>query len=347
MDAARGVALLGMFAAHTIYLPTEQLYDGRSAILFATLAGVSLALMTGGPTPPAAIADRRAARLTVLIRGCALILIGSLLALAQPPLAVILDSYGFAFLLLIPVLLVRPAVAAGLAVAVAVVGPAVVGALTAGADPSGLPAPVRLFADWLAFGPYPVLVWTAFVLGGLALGRSRLTRRPTTLAALVGGTLLAVGGYTAAFAPGITAAAHSGTTAEVVGSGGVALAVIGGFSLLDGATGAGEKVARVVRRVLSPLAAAGSMPLTIYTAHAIALAVIRAVTIDGPRWEPPGWVLPVLVVGALVFAALWRRFVGPGPLEALLRLVTRAAVRPSAAGEYPVPDEPPAPRLTP
>jgi uncharacterized membrane protein len=59
IDLARGFAIFGMFGAHI--LMTEELgwdpstwagiVHGRSSILFATLAGVSVALMTGGSQP--------------------------------------------------------------------------------------------------------------------------------------------------------------------------------------------------------------------------------------------------------------------------------------------------------
>lgn len=56
-DIARGLAVLGMFIAHVG--PEREgltgwllgLADGRSSILFATLAGVSLAILTGRNVP--------------------------------------------------------------------------------------------------------------------------------------------------------------------------------------------------------------------------------------------------------------------------------------------------------
>ena len=56
LDAARGLAVLGMVVAHTAVLglwdesPTAYLgfVHGRSSILFAMIAGISLALMSGG-----------------------------------------------------------------------------------------------------------------------------------------------------------------------------------------------------------------------------------------------------------------------------------------------------------
>ena len=58
LDAARALALLGMMATHILVgvdadgvtLP-QQIAGGRASALFAVLAEVSLALMTGGTTP--------------------------------------------------------------------------------------------------------------------------------------------------------------------------------------------------------------------------------------------------------------------------------------------------------
>lgn len=328
VDAARGVALLGMFAAHTVGLGSEQVFDGRSAILFATVAGLSLGLLTGGATPPPP-GSRGNARIVVLVRGSVLVLLGLALTLfLQPPIAVILDSYGFAFLLLIGVLFVGRPVLALLAAVFAIAGPLVVTAVTEGRTLDDVAGPLQVFAEWLFFGPYPVVVWLAFLLIGLVLGRSDLRDRLTAALALVVGALAAVLGYGSALViPGVDISAHSGTTAEVVGSGGVAVAIIGALSLLDSATGAGERVARGIRFVLSPVAAAGSMALTLYTAHAVVLAIIQATAERPERWQVPVWTFPALAIGALVIAALWRRFVGTGPLELGLRALTRLAIR--------------------
>jgi hypothetical protein len=65
---------------------------------------------------------------------------------------------------------------------------------------------------------------------------------------------------------------------------------------------------RAIDLVLAPLAAAGSMTLTLYTAH----IVFMNSPLD--EFDPtPGYV--VQVVAALLFALVWRRRVGRGPLE--------------------------------
>lgn len=320
VDAARGLALLGMFVAHTVFTGSEKIVDGRSAVLFATVAGVSLGLLSGGqhPAPPA---ERASVRLVVLARGAALIVLGVFLTLVvQPPIAVILDYYGLAFIALIAVLFLRRVVLGGLAVVVALGAPLIVGLITVALPYESVPEVLQLFGRWLIWGDYPILVWFAYLLAGLLLGRSDLRNRSTALIAIGAGALSAVLGYSAGhLIPGLTAAAHSDSTAEVFGSGGVAIVVIGVLSLLDSATGLGARAARLVRFVLTPVAAAGAMALTLYTAQAVGLRLVRdAVTVNG-RWEVPDWTLPALIVGSLVFATLWRRFVGSGPLEAGLR----------------------------
>jgi uncharacterized membrane protein YeiB len=328
VDAARGVALLGMFAAHTIGIGTEQFFDGRSAILFATVAGVSLGLITGGAEPPSPGA-RGIPRVVVLVRACVLVLLGLLLtALVRPPIAVILDFYGFAFVLLLGVLFSSRALLVFLAAAVALLGPPIVTAVTTDTTLDDVPAPLEVFANWLFFGPYPVVVWLAFLLIGLVLARSDLHRRRTALVAFLGGAAAALVGYGSALViPGTDISAHSGTTAEVLGSGGVAVAIVGALSLLDSATGIGERVARVLRMMLAPIAAAGAMALTLYTAHAIVLAIVQQTAEVPQRWQVPAWLFVVLAGAALVIAPLWQRFVGPGPLERALRELTRLVVR--------------------
>jgi len=334
VDAARGLALLGMFVAHTYFVGGEKIVDGRSAILFATVAGVSLGLLSGRAHPPLGV-ERWRPRLVILARGVALVVIGlALTTILNPPIAVILDYYGFGFLVLLFALFLPRAVLGVIAILLAFVAPPVVALITGTVDFEQVPDALQLFARWLFYGEYPMLVWFAFLLAGLILARSDLGNRLTAGIAIVAGTLSAILGYASAlFIPGVTAAAHTDSTAEVFGSGGVAIAVIGALSLLDsangnGATGIGERISGVLRFVIAPVAAAGSVALTLYTAHAILLAIVRNVAMDHGRWEMPVWVLPTLIVGSLLFATLWRRFVGTGPLEAALRAFASVVARP-------------------
>jgi uncharacterized membrane protein YeiB len=190
-----------------------------------------------------------------------------------------------------------------------------------------VPVVLQSFATWAVYGVYPMAIWLVFPLAGLIIVRSDLRRRRTRLTAIAAGLASALAGYgAAALIPGVTAEAHSGTLAEVLGSGGVAVAVIGLATLLGEVPGG---AGRGIRIVLYPVAAAGGMALTIYTAHAIALALVRdAVSGGADRWTYPDAVLPVLIVTALLLATLWRVFLGAGPIERLLRLLTRLAQPP-------------------
>ena len=109
IDLARGLAIIGMFTAHLITRPALQadpatwiaIVDGRSSILFATLAGVSIGLVTGGATVLEAPA-LRVARQRLAVRGCLLWLLGIALIATGVPVMVILPAYGILFLLAVP-----------------------------------------------------------------------------------------------------------------------------------------------------------------------------------------------------------------------------------------------------
>jgi hypothetical protein len=103
---------------------------------------------------------------------------------------------------------------------------------------------------------------------------------------------------------------HSGTTLDLVHTTGVALALLGAMLLLT----------RVVRPLLVPLAAAGGMTLTLYSAHVLLL---------GSGWLPPepttSYLLQVVVF--LAGATAWRMVVGRGPLEAVIAAVANPVRR--------------------
>ena len=85
LDVARGLAVLGMFGAHLDIggeLTTDPsswaaLVDGRSSILFATLAGVSIALLSGR-TRPAEDVDLVRARLRIAVRAAWIFVLGGM-----------------------------------------------------------------------------------------------------------------------------------------------------------------------------------------------------------------------------------------------------------------------------
>lgn len=359
VDAARGVALLGMVAVHV--LPGRDadgsvsvaylVASGRSAALFAVLAGVGLALAYRRPRGP----DRLRASAAITVRAVLLGLVGLALGELDSGVAVILVYYAALFVLALPWLGAGPRTLLASAAVIAVVVPVGSFALRPGlADPTlanpslgDLADPWRLVVELVLTGYYPALAWTAYLLLGLAVGRLALQKPRTAMtiagagaalagsAALVSALLLGpLGGYerlaeVVSPPPGTTIeqavsqsrfgnvptdspwwlatdAPHSTTPLDLYATSGTALLVLG-VALL---------VASRAPVVLTPLTAAGSMPLTLYSVHVLLLGTTD--TDDPTRF----YLLQVLA--ALIGAVLWRRYVGRGPLEAALG----AAVRP-------------------
>ncbi|PMC04256.1 hypothetical protein CJ226_09675 [Microbacterium sp. UMB0228] len=365
LDVARGLAILGMAGAHVGVTeafewgdPTTwtDLVHGRSSILFALLAGVSIALMTGRDVLP----ERErlpSIRLNLVGRGAVIFVIGLALELLNTPIAVILTLYGLLYVAVIPVLRWRPRQLLLGAAVLALAGPALLALLSAVAL-----QPFGAGIGFVLYGTYPITVWLALVLGGMALGRLRVQELRTAVVALVVGVVLAAIGYglgalgagaglggtesiisstsassgsestSSSFIPDdmmppsgwesypealaatdplgsmvravFAVDPHSGGTAEILGSGGFALAVVALCLLLS----------RPLRWPLLPLGALGSMPLTAYSLH-----VVSVVLVAGPGGfiaDNAFWALTA--IGLLLVTTLWAMFVGRGPLERLV-----------------------------
>jgi uncharacterized membrane protein YeiB len=325
LDIARGFAILGMMAAHILRPEGESFYDGRSAALFAVLAGVSLGLMTGGSTPLPA-GERPRARVSIIIRGLLLIAVGLTLGRLLVPVAVILDTYGFLFLVITPLLFAPRWILGTLAVAAAVCGPALVGILSR-ATVDGGPLPVdpdtalAVPLAWL-IGYYPAPVWIAYLLVGLLLARSNIRRMRSQVVSMIAGAASALAGYGIPLALGSPVEAHEDSLAEVLGAGGLAVLIVGLLAWLS------TNAPTLLRRGLLiawPLAAAGAMALTIYAGHIFVIAIARQLgSVDGldTRAWMNGAFLTWLALGSVVFAVLWRIRFSQGPVEYALSVIS-------------------------
>ncbi|CAN5296544.1 hypothetical protein BH24ACT10_BH24ACT10_02420 [soil metagenome] len=360
VDVARGVALLGMAAVHV--LPgadpdgsaswTGSVFAGRSAALFAVLAGVGLALGYRRPGARDALA--------LVVRAVLIGLLGLWLGDADSGVAVILSYYAVLFVLVLPWLRAGPWVLLHSAAAVAVVVPLLSWAFrdelperdVASPVLADLAEPGQLLSELLVTGYYPATSWLAYLLVGMAVGRLALQRTRTALLLAGAGAGLALaahgvsalllgplGGYDRiaeqlGLPPGAvvevvaegrfgsvptttswwlaTDAPHSTTPLDLAATTGTALLVLGVALLLVGA----------VPLLLHPLAAAGSMPLSLYAAH---VWVLGATDSDNPTRY-----YLLQVAGALLLAVLWRRTVGRGPLESVVALSARPLRRQEA-----------------
>nr|WP_255426593.1 heparan-alpha-glucosaminide N-acetyltransferase domain-containing protein [Pseudonocardia sp. C8] len=209
VDAARGLGLFGIIAVHALLETTDDgvptaaylVFGGRSAALFAVLAGVSLAFLTGRarvrPGPELASA---AAMLAT--RAGMLLLLALALSWTDPSIAtLILPYYAVAFVLAIPLVALPNRLLAPLAVLLGL-GVPVLSHLVRPFLPApalGNPGPVDLLTDPLGLlseltvtGAYPAVVWLAYLAVGIGVGRLRLTSARTAATLLGGGVAAAL-----------------------------------------------------------------------------------------------------------------------------------------------------------
>ena len=324
VDVARGLAILGMFGAHIgvfgafDWSPGSwlDLVNGRSSILFALLAGVSIAIISGR-TVPASGTELQLARRRIVARAVVIALIGAGLEFLETNIAVILIYYAILFLFALPFLRWRSRWLFALAAALAIVMPLIVFALTEAKGDRDL-GPFEVVVFLFVTGSYPCLIWIVFVLAGLGVGRLDLSSPRVMAGLLAAGAVLATIGYgvgellrDAEPSAVFTTEPHSGSPFEVVGSTGFAIGVLG-LCLLG---------SRVIRWALFPIAAVGSMALTAYVAQVVIIAALGIPVpgeTDNVAW---GW----FVLGALVLCSLWAILLGRGPLERLLSWFSRLA----------------------
>ncbi|WP_285728708.1 heparan-alpha-glucosaminide N-acetyltransferase domain-containing protein [Nocardiopsis sp. ATB16-24] len=382
IDAARALAVFGMFIVHLgvdsmgllspedYAWPVHDVVRGNSSALFALLAGVSLAIMTGRTRPVGGEPLRRAA-VRILTRALLIGVLGLVLDLLGVPVAVILTYYAGFFVLALPLARFGPAMLWTVAGVLAVVGPPLSFLLRDGFFPaSPRTSAVTSLTEFFLTGYYPAITFMVYVIAGMAVGRLDLTATAVRWRLAATGLVLAVFGYVGSWlmlyplggldrlvetrGPALTGlppemvtdpavvddvryavtdkmesvsgqvptdswwwlatgAPHTGTTfeiAEAIGQGLVVLVVC--MFLCDR-----------LRVLTYPLTSVGRMPLTIYSGHIVVLAVV--ISASGIDWQQP-WLLEQFILGSLVFATLWRRFVGRGPAETALGEAATAAV---------------------
>lgn len=370
LDAARGFALVGMIAVHTLpaYNATTdeptlvwRLFAGHAAGLFAVLAGVSIALITGANNPHTGRRLRRD-RFSLVTRALLILAVGLALDEFGLPVYDILPYYGLMFLLAVPLTRLRIRwllVAAALIIAV---GPVVIvlvnrwGGYTTTLNPdfSSLTSmPVDTLLTLLVGGTYPAVTWMAYLCLGMAIGRLNLRWLMTQVRLATAGAVTAAAGFlTSTFLVDyvggfdrlyeLTAGYDSDDIQEIIDYGpdehlptdtwwwmsiagphtNTPLSVIATAGLALLALGAFLIIARVMNDLLVPLIAAGSMTLTLYVSHMLFLLALG----DRAGDEPSLWFV-VQVIAALVFATAWQLARGRGPLEEIVAQVCRAISR--------------------
>lgn len=360
LDMARGLAILGMFTAHmwvSVQGPVSSVMawsHGRSAPLFALLAGVSMGIMqqrlsrrfAGSPA-----LSRRFYGEKILVRAAFLILLATLLSLINTRILLILDNYG--------VWMVCALFLAGLSVPMQL---GVIGLLLVAGIPLWhylnllfLPPEIGVV---LGLNDYQMPTFLIYVLTGLILWRlgwagvTIRARRLQKYGAVIGlgtaGVIFGVGTAVDSLRLGrfsqvlfgndtlsianptpaqfwyqtlIYIAPHTDSVAETVANTAWCVGLTS-LLLLAGST---------FNRFFSPLAALGSMALTIYTLHVIWHAITFRL------FGYPGLIpsLIIMIVVFLLVASLWRLRFGKGPLEAFLARLSDPPLRADCAAGKP------------
>lgn len=213
IDAARGLALLGMMATHLLptFEPNAALtptwvgltFSGRAAALFAVLAGIGLALSTGKQQPlygPALMAARRG----IAMRALVIAVVGLALGGLDVNIAVILVHYAVLFLCILPFIGLRLKALCAWAAGWLLLSPVIAFLLRPwlmAADPplqlnhnpgwEDITTPGQLLGDLFLTGYYPVFQWISYLLVGLIIGRLALTAAFVPVLLLLGGTAVA------------------------------------------------------------------------------------------------------------------------------------------------------------
>jgi uncharacterized membrane protein len=362
VDAARGLAVLGMVAVHVLPSTTddggvtlpEQIAGGRSSAAFAVLAGVGVALATRRAP------DRWRQRLRLLLRALLIGALGLWLGGLEVDVAVILAYYAVFFVLLLPFVGWPPRRLLLAAAVVAVAVPQLSYLVRLRLTPEGfenptwssLEEPGRLATDLLLTGVYPAVPWATYLLTGLAVGQLALHRTSTALRVAAAGAALwaaaaaasalllgPLGGYAAV--GDLIGTDDREVVVEAIGDsffGNVPtetwwlLAVDARHSSttpdLVATTGTALLVLGLCLLV-TQRAGLLLVPLSAVGSMPLTLYTAHLLVLHWTDSDDPTRYYLLQVGAALVVAPLWRHLVGRGPLEAALAVVSRAVRAPT------------------
>lgn len=344
-DVARGVAILAMLIAHagpimvtqpvaTAFLQ-GQLNDLASPLFAVTMGAAAAIVLAKAGTSTAA---RRTVIVQNVIRGLILVLLGLLLSTWGSWIAVVLSFLGIVLAIGTPlVLLGSRALIAVLAVVLVLGAPLNEFVLTT-AGPLitvGERTPGSFLLEWLFLSPhYRVTNLLPWFLFGALLFRIRFGGRTAAwimLALSVPAWWLGPlwrGATGQGFSP-------SGSYLDTLHDTGLVLFTLSVIMLL--ASIRARPAATVVHAVFLPFQAIGSISLSLYVFQVGVVAVINANGIEFGTTDPVAWL--VLVLGVPLVGILWWRFVGKGPIEWLIGVISGRyrprRARPVGAGSVP------------
>lgn len=370
IDAARGLALIGLMAIHLLPAADEDtgeaswswiLFSGDSAALFALLAGVGLALTSGGRYPHEG-KEMAADRIGVVVRAVLIGLVGLWIGTLMPadaPADNILIYYGVFFLLAIPFLHAGPKMLFVSAAVFMIVSPVLMQALR-----DSLPefvshnptftdlvsAPGATASQLLLTGTYPALPYMTYLLVGLGLGRLNLRNteiQARLLAVGLGLTifariasyvlLYAVGGYDRLLESTPSMTEHDLEDILVWGPDTLSTSTGWWLAIATPHTNTPLAIAASLGMGLAVLgiflligqqAGAWLLPLSAMGVMTLTLYTAHLVGLSFELHydQPYLWFIINLAVAAL-FAVAWQRALGQGPLERVIATSVKSTRR--------------------
>lgn len=321
LDLARGFAVISMVVAHTSpWGGILNVSEYVTAPWFAMLIGISLVL-----------AWRKADGWVVFVlgnvaRGVLLIILGAWLQQQYAQIDIVLQTLGLLIIVLAPIVALignRPAVWAGLGLAMALVSPLVMDATRDWLARSQANVWLLEFLDLSVAGAH-YRVSSFLAICGIGLAAVPLLLRQSAIAGLrgaltTGGLLIAAVAFYAIGRLGPWGAdAYSGTTFEILGAALLSLSATWACAWLVVALGEQR-----VRAWLGAVVDTGRMALTAYTVQVLALAVITRWILGGGSDDHWAVLVGVIVLCVGVSWA-WLKVFDIGPLEWVLRLPARA-----------------------
>lgn len=323
VDLVRCLALLSMYVAHVAPVPGPlrvlELSEYLTMPLFALLVGVGAQLGVWSDRSNAGWARSTVVRATVLI--------GLALALERAGAQIVIVLLHLGVLVVVAAVLARlPSGAVVAGAAAAFIGGQVLVRRASLDTVSGSWVDEIALFGW-AGGPYRFIFMVVFAAAGILVSRwwLRGRRARSVLVPGVAGSALLVG------AAAMLAAEQLGRV-DLVPYSGTAQETVLDTLLAVGVAGVGLALARALGRipigrgVLSVLAGAGAMTLSLYALQVLWLAYDVRVLHPGERDD--SWVnLAVLCVGSLVLAWAWHALVRAepwrrGPIEGPVSLAT-------------------------
>lgn len=347
LDVVRGFAIFAMVIAHTVVFLDDrepralgvlfQFLNDAASPLFALVIGVT----AGYQLREAALWDARRKSffaISWVIKAIVLIFVGLLLSINFSGVLVVLDFLGVMMLVATPFLFLPAAWSVGAASVFLALAPIVNGAardwaLTSGFSPTSRFDPTVLLLDWTVLGSaYRLTSLLPMLLIGLLLARWQLGSARRTAWVFGGGAvLLGVSLVVRRWEEAMTGVAQSGSYGDEARDLGLALVAYAGIQLLSDFSGA--RMRAWFTRFTRPLADMGTMAFTIYCLHVLMLTAIWSQLLRGEEnwlagpgliYRQPQGVLTMIAILliCLLFAAVWRRLLGVGPLERVIGVLS-------------------------